>query len=145
MLLVRATAARASHARQIRNYANEEWDPRWPFVRANVRAARESTLHGPRRAVHLLNWINAICAPHSQDALWSQSAAFVDASERVNRRGQCFTCASRPRLSTAQVHPVPSLEQEAAAEGSALHHGRRCHAPCGPRTLKGAAPDVARP
>lgn len=140
MLLVRAAAARASHARQIRNYANEEWDPRWPFVRANLRAARESTLHGPRRAVHLLNWINAICAPHSQGALWSQSAAFVDTSERVNRRGQCFTRASRQKF-----HPVPSLEQEAAAQGSVLHHRRRCHAPCGPRTLKGAAPDVARP
>lgn len=54
-------AARASHAQQIWNYANEEWDPRRPFVRANARATCDSTLHGPREAFRLLNWMNPIC------------------------------------------------------------------------------------
>lgn len=56
-------AARASHAQQIWNYANEEWDPRRPFVQANVHATCDSTVHGPRKAFHLLNRINPICMP----------------------------------------------------------------------------------
>lgn len=62
MLLDRRAAARASHAQQIWNYANEGRDLRWPFVQANVHATCEATLQGPRKAFHLLNCINPICA-----------------------------------------------------------------------------------
>lgn len=89
-------AARASHAQQIWNYANEEWDPRRPFVLANVHATRDSTLHGPRKAFHLLNRINPICMqiPRMHCAALVPLVASVYISRRVNRRGRCLTYVS---------------------------------------------------
>lgn len=134
MLLDRGAAARASHAQQIWNYANEEWDSRWPFVQANVHAVCESTLHGPRKAFHLLNWINPICVPFPA-CIVVPSVAFGYISGRVNRRGQCLTYVSWPCQHSKSILLQP--EQEAAAQRPVLHHRRRCHAPCGLRTLKG--------
>lgn len=41
------------------------------------------------------------------------------------------------RVLTVSESVLLQPEQEAAAQGPVLHHRRRCHAPCGPRTLKG--------